>query len=122
MPSASEVPPHLGDAPEVARILFGERLPSAMDYAQLLVAHAIPRGLLGPREAARIWERHLLNCAVVTDLCREQAVVYDVGSGAGLPGIVWAIRRPDLAVTLLEPLLRRVTFLMEVWRSSACPM
>ena len=84
-----------------------------MDYAQLLVAHAIPRGLLGPREAARIWERHLLNCAVVTDLCREQAVVYDVGSGAGLPGIVWAIRRPDLAVTLLEPLLRRVTFLME---------
>lgn len=113
MPGLDGATPELGDVPEVASILFDERLPVAVEYARHLVEVAVPRGLLGPREVPRIWERHLLNCAVVTDLCPDQAAVYDVGSGAGLPGIAWAIRRPDLAVTLLEPLLRRATFLAE---------
>lgn len=71
-------------------------------------------GLLGPREVPRLWERHLLNSAVVAPLLPADASVYDVGSGAGLPGIVLAIRRPDLSLTLVEPLLRRATFLSEV--------
>ena len=72
------------------------------------------RGLIGPREAPRLWERHLLNCAVLTELLPRDATVCDIGSGAGLPGLVVAIARPDLRVTLVEPLLRRTTFLEEV--------
>lgn len=98
-------------APDSARGVFAARLPQAEAYAALLAEEATVRGLIGPREVPRIWERHLLNCAVVTDLVPEGASVVDVGSGAGLPGIVMAIRRPDLRVTLLEPLLRRTTFL-----------
>ena len=75
-------------------------------------------GLIGPREAPRLWSRHLLNCAVVvgpgTDLVGDSMSVADVGSGAGLPGLVWAIARPDLTLTLVEPLLRRATFLQTV--------
>lgn len=72
------------------------------------------RGLLGPREADRIWERHVLNCAAVVTLLPGDAAVADVGSGAGLPGVVLAVLRPDITVTLIEPLLRRSTFLAEV--------
>lgn len=82
-------------------------------YAELLAREATIRGLIGPREVPRLWERHLLNCAVLTDAIDEDATVCDVGSGAGLPGLVVAIRRPDLAVTLVEPLLRRTGFLEE---------
>ena len=99
--------------PEAATLVFGSRFGLAAQYVQYLAEVAVPRGLLGPAEIPRLWERHILNCAVVTDLVAENAVVYDVGSGAGLPGIVWALRRPDLAVTLIEPLLRRATFLTE---------
>jgi 16S rRNA (guanine527-N7)-methyltransferase len=113
MPAPPGATPGPAAAPEVASILFGDRLPVAIEYARYLAEVAVPRGLLGPREIPRLWERHLLNCAVVTVLCPDQAAVYDVGSGAGLPGIVWGIRRPDLVVTLLEPLLRRATFLTE---------
>lgn len=70
--------------------------------------------MIGPREVPRLWDRHLLNCAVVTDAVPVRASVADIGSGAGLPGLVMAIRRPDLQVTLIEPLLRRTTFLEEV--------
>jgi len=104
-----ETPP----APSAARGVFGNRLPLAQQYADLLVHDATVRGLIGPREVPRIWERHLLNCAVVSDLIHEGASVVDIGSGAGLPGICLAIRRPDLQVTLVEPLLRRTTFLNE---------
>jgi 16S rRNA (guanine527-N7)-methyltransferase len=62
----------------------------------------------------RLWDRHLLNCAVVTELLPHAARVVDVGSGAGLPGLVFALRRPDLRVDLVEPLLRRATFLDDV--------
>jgi 16S rRNA (guanine527-N7)-methyltransferase len=98
----------------VARGVFGTRLPLAERYAELLAGEGVVRGLIGPREAPRLWERHLLNCAVVTDVVPEGADVCDIGTGAGLPGLVLAIRRPDLTVTLVEPLLRRVKFLREV--------
>ena len=87
------------------------------DFGGLLADVGVSRGLIGPREVPRIWQRHLLNCAVVADPERELipagSTVADVGSGAGLPGLVWAIVRPDLQVALIEPLLRRSTFLTE---------
>jgi 16S rRNA (guanine527-N7)-methyltransferase len=106
-------PPDTPSAPEVARGVFSDALPMAEAYARLLATEATVRGLIGPGEVSRIWERHLLNCAVVTDLVPSGATVCDIGSGAGLPGLVMAIRRPDLQVTLVEPLLRRTTFLHE---------
>ena len=106
-----ETPP----APDSARGVFPlERLPLAEQYADLLATDGVVRGLIGPREAPRLWDRHLLNCAVLADLLPEQASVCDIGSGAGLPGLVLAIARPDLRITLVEPLLRRTTFLEEV--------
>lgn len=104
-----ETPP----APESARGVFSSRLEKAEAFAGLLAEQATLRGLIGPREVPRLWERHLLNCAVVTDVFADGVRVADIGSGAGLPGLVIAIRRPDLKVTLIEPLLRRTTFLEE---------
>jgi 16S rRNA (guanine527-N7)-methyltransferase len=98
---------------DARELVFGERLPLAERYAELLMTDGVVRGLIGPREAPRIWERHLLNCAVVADLIPSGASVVDVGSGAGLPGMVLAVVRPDLAVTLIEPLARRTAFLTE---------
>nr|WP_212755569.1 16S rRNA (guanine(527)-N(7))-methyltransferase RsmG [Flexivirga aerilata] len=89
-------------------------MPVAVRYAELLADSGVVRGLIGPRETPRLWDRHILNCAVLTELLESSATVTDVGSGAGLPGLVVAIRRPDLEVTLVEPLLRRVTWLTEV--------
>lgn len=82
-------------------------------YANFLKTSGIERGLVGPRETERIWERHIFNCLPVTTLFSEGATVFDIGSGAGLPGIVIALARPDLKVTLIEPLERRVEFLQE---------
>ena len=96
-----------------ARAAFGDRLALAEAYAELLVTDGVVRGLIGPREAPRIWERHLINCAVVSEKIRIGASVVDVGSGAGLPGIVLAVARPDLSITLVEPLARRTAFLSE---------
>jgi len=98
-------------APPAARGVFGAALPVAEQFAELLATEATVRGLIGPREVPRLWERHLLNCAVISDLMPEGGSVADIGSGAGLPGIALAIRRPDLEVTLVEPLLRRTRFL-----------
>lgn len=104
----------LPPAPPVARDLFpGEAWGRAEAYAALLAGPGVVRGLLGPREVPRIWDRHLLNCAVVAEEIPPTVTLVDIGSGAGLPGIVLAIVRPDITVTLLEPLLRRVTFLQE---------
>lgn len=91
-----------------------ERLPLAERYAELLATDGVVRGLIGPREAPRLWDRHLVNCALLADVVPADATVCDLGSGAGLPGLVLAIARPDLTVTLVEPLLRRTTFLEEV--------
>src|SRR6476469_4777664 len=102
-------------APDVARRVFPSgRLPLAEEYARLLATDGVVRGLIGPREAPRLWDRHLVNCALLGDLVPEGASVCDIGSGAGLPGLVLAIARPDLSITLVEPLLRRTTFLSEV--------
>lgn len=90
------------------------RLPLAERYAELLAIQGVLRGLIGPRETPRLWERHLLNCGVLAELVPAGASVCDLGSGAGLPGLVLAIARPDLEVVLVEPLLRRTTFLSEV--------
>ncbi len=89
-------------------------MPLAERYAELLATEGVLRGLIGPRETPRLWERHLINCALLADAFPAEADVCDVGSGAGLPGIVLALRRPDLTITVVEPLLRRTTFLDEV--------
>jgi len=82
-------------------------------YAELLATDGVVRGLIGPREVARLWSRHLANCAVLEELVPAGSLVADVGSGAGLPGLPLALVRPDLRVVLVEPLLRRATFLGE---------
>lgn len=104
---SADLPP----PPPAAAAVFGGRLALAVRYAQLLVTDGIEHGLVGPREADRIWDRHLLNCAVVAELIPESARVVDVGSGAGLPGLVLACARADLRLQLVEPLERRVRFL-----------
>jgi 16S rRNA (guanine527-N7)-methyltransferase len=111
----SEALPGPPSTPAEARRVFApERLELAERYAQLLATEGVLRGLIGPREAPRLWERHLLNSAVLAEAIPRSATVCDLGSGAGLPGLVVAIARPDLTVTLVEPLLRRTTFLEEV--------
>lgn len=110
--STSPAGPPAGLAAVAAQV-FGPHLPLAIRYAEQLSTAGVERGLIGPREAPRLWDRHLLNCAVVADLLPADSSVVDVGSGAGLPGLVLAILRPDLRITLLEPLARRVAFLDE---------
>jgi 16S rRNA (guanine527-N7)-methyltransferase len=99
--------------PLQARAVFGSAADAAVEYARLLATEGTVRGLIGPREVPRLWERHLLNSAAIAPLVPAEARVVDVGSGAGLPGIPLALARPDLTVTLLEPLARRVAFLTE---------
>jgi 16S rRNA (guanine527-N7)-methyltransferase len=94
--------------------VFGDLLPLAERYAGWLAGPGVERGLLGPREAGRLWDRHLLNSAVVAELLGPGCSLVDVGSGAGLPGIPLALARPDCEVVLLEPLARRAAFLDEV--------
>ncbi len=100
--------------PETAEQIFGDRLDVAVGYHDWLSDVAVARGLIGPREADKLWSRHILNCAVISSLFASGERVVDIGSGAGLPGIPVAIARPDLDVVLVEPLLRRTTFLAEV--------
>lgn len=108
--AAGAPPPELAD---VAFRLFGDRLNLAIRYTRLLGTGGIVRGLVGPREAPRLWDRHVLNCAVLAELIPAGSVVADVGSGAGLPGIVLGVARPDLSITLIESLARRTAFLSE---------
>ncbi|MFD3513207.1 16S rRNA (guanine(527)-N(7))-methyltransferase RsmG [Streptomyces sp. NPDC058657] len=110
----TEAAAELPQAPEEAQAVFGEFFPQAVRYAELLADAGVERGLIGPREVPRLWERHLLNCAVLSEVVPQNTTVCDVGSGAGLPGIPLALARPDLKITLLEPLLRRTNFLQEV--------
>ena len=104
----------LAEAPLAAHHVFGDRLAAARRYAELLANVGVERGLLGPREVDRLWERHILNSAAVGELIAGGERVVDVGSGAGLPGVPLALARPDLSVTLVEPMLRRSEFLREV--------
>lgn len=100
--------------PEAAGEVFGDRLELADKYAEILSEEGVLRGLIGPKEPPRLWTRHLLNSAVLGEAIGPDLRVVDIGSGAGLPGIPLAIARPDLTVILVEPLLRRTTFLNEV--------
>ena len=102
--------------PAEAGSVFGPAVDAAAEYARLLATEGTVRGMIGPREVPRLWERHLLNSAAIASLVSVGARVVDVGSGAGLPGIPLALARPDLTVTLLEPLARRVAFLTECVR------
>ena len=100
--------------PASAASVFGSALPTATAYAGLLATRGVAHGLLGPREVPRLWDRHLLNCAVVAELIEQRrGTLLDLGSGAGLPGLVLAMVLPDTAVTLLEPMERRCRFLTE---------
>jgi 16S rRNA (guanine527-N7)-methyltransferase len=101
------------EVPAEAAAVFGGALDTARQYAELLATDGVTRGLIGPREAERLWDRHLLNCAVVAELLPERGQLVDIGSGAGLPGVVLAMLRPALDVILLEPLLRRSSFISE---------
>jgi 16S rRNA (guanine527-N7)-methyltransferase len=97
----------------LSAIFPSDRLPLLEAYAALLATEGVTRGLIGPREVPRLWERHLVNCGLLAPLVPVEATVADLGSGAGLPGLVLAIARPDLRVTLVEPMARRVVFLDE---------
>jgi 16S rRNA (guanine527-N7)-methyltransferase len=101
------------DAPPAAAEVFGDRLELARAYADWLAGPGVERGLMGPREVERLWDRHILNSAAVGELIGPGERVIDIGSGAGLPGLPLALARPDLTVTLVEPMLRRSEFLAE---------
>lgn len=102
--------------PPAAERIFGENLGKAVAYHASLATAGAERGFMGPREVPRLWERHVLNCAVIGEVMPEGAAVTDVGSGAGLPGIPLALARPDLRIVLVEPLLKRSVYLGEVIR------
>jgi 16S rRNA (guanine527-N7)-methyltransferase len=108
--TAAGAPP----TPDVAARVFGEDLAAAERYVARLASDGVTRGLIGPREVPRLWERHVLNSAAVAEAVPDGARVVDVGSGAGLPGIPLGLARPDVVVTLVEPMARRIEFLEEV--------
>lgn len=110
--SRETIPPP--DPAVAARVFAPDPLELLTRYAALLATHGVTRGLIGPREVPRLWDRHLINCGLLAPLIMEGATVADLGSGAGLPGLVLAIARPDLRVTLVESMARRVAFLEEV--------
>jgi 16S rRNA (guanine527-N7)-methyltransferase len=111
------VPP----APQVARAVFGDALPQVERYVARLASEGVTRGLIGPREVSRLWERHVLNSAAVAEAVPDGARVVDVGSGAGLPGIPLGLARPDLTLSLVEPMARRVEFLEEAVAELGAP-
>ena len=106
--------PSAGPPPPAAVTVFGAGLELAMRYVEHLATTGVEWGLIGPREVPRLWDRHVLNCAVVAELVAADGTVVDLGSGAGLPGLPLALARDDLEVVLVEPLLRRVEWLQLV--------
>ena len=97
----------------IADRLYRDNYKTIRQYVDILVSRGVDWGLIGPREIGRLWERHILNSIALESLIPEGCRVADVGSGAGLPGIPLAILRPDLEMTLIEPMLRRSNFLTE---------
>lgn len=117
----SDAPPDSSET-AAAETIFGARIDLARRYAAMLADAGVDRGLIGPREVGRLWERHLLNSAVIGELLPHDARIVDIGSGAGLPGVPLAIARPDLQTVLLEPMLRRSEFLGEVVEELGLPI
>lgn len=113
--------PVLEPTPAAAAEIFGDLLPLAESYHRSLATDGSVRGFIGPREVPRLWERHILNCAVIGEVMDHGIRVADIGSGAGLPGIPLALARPDLEITLIEPLLKRSVYLAEVVEKLALP-
>ncbi|TKJ26466.1 16S rRNA (guanine(527)-N(7))-methyltransferase RsmG [Blastococcus sp. CCUG 61487] len=113
MTEPAHAAPDVPAPPPVAREVFGSALAAAEAFVARLATDGVARGLIGPREVPRLWERHVLNSAAVAEAVPEDARVVDVGSGAGLPGIPLGLARPDVALTLVEPMARRVEFLQE---------
>lgn len=107
----SETPLTPPAAPSGAAAVFGDRMAWAVRFAEILADTGVSHGLIGPREVPRLWDRHLLNCAVIQDALPSRARTVDVGSGAGLPGVALAIVRPDVDMHLVEPMLRRTQWL-----------
>ena len=103
----------LGPIPTALAAAYPDAVSGLTAYAELLATEGVVRGLIGPREVPRLWDRHIANCALLERVVPQGSTVADVGSGAGLPGLVLALVRPDVHVTLIEPLLRRATFLSE---------
>lgn len=121
MTGAAEPIPAVPPPPAVAAEVFGDALTAAEAFVTKLATDGVARGLIGPREVPRLWDRHLLNSAAVAEAVPEGARVVDVGSGAGLPGIPLGLARPDIALTLVEPMARRVEFLQEAVAELADP-
>jgi 16S rRNA (guanine527-N7)-methyltransferase len=113
MADVSRETPPTPDEALLTQVFAPGRLPALTAYADLLASEGVLRGLIGPREVPRLWDRHLLNCGLLAPLVPDGARVVDLGSGGGLPGLVLALARPDLSVTLVEPMARRVDFLNE---------
>src|SRR4051794_41568442 len=113
MADVSRETPPSPDLAVVSQVFAPSRLPLLEQYAALLATEGVVRGLIGPREVPRLWDRHLVNCGLLAPLIPEGSRVADLGSGAGLPGLALALARPDLRVTLIEPMARRVAFLAE---------
>lgn len=109
-------------APDIAPAVFGARLDIAQQYAEILAGAGVEQGVIGPHEAGRLWDRHLLNSAAIAELLGVGERVVDIGSGAGLPGLPLAIARPDLRLVLVEPLLRRSEFLQTVVAELGLPV
>jgi 16S rRNA (guanine527-N7)-methyltransferase len=109
------------EMPEVAAAVFGAAAPAAARYVAMLAGDGVTRGLIGPREVPRLWDRHLLNSVALAEAVPHGARVVDVGSGAGLPGIPLGLARPDLTLTLVEPMARRVEFLTDVVTALGAP-
>ncbi len=105
---SGQVPAAAPAAPAIAEEVFGETFPLAREYVARLASDGVVRGLIGPREVPRLWERHVLNSAAVAEAVPVGARVVAVGSGAGLPGIPLGLARPDITLTLVDPLARRV--------------
>lgn len=113
-PQDSELRPEDAVTPAAATSIFGDNLDKAVAYHHSLATVGSERGFIGPREVPRLWDRHILNCAVIGEAMPEGATVADIGSGAGLPGVPLALARPDLQITLIEPLLKRSVYLDEL--------
>ncbi|MPY97715.1 MAG: 16S rRNA (guanine(527)-N(7))-methyltransferase RsmG [Actinophytocola sp.] len=105
---------HSAPTPDIARRVFGDHVDRAEKFADFLIEHGVVRGVIGPREVDRLWDRHLLNSAVLAERVADGARVIDVGSGGGFPGMPLAIARPDVDVVLLEPMARRIGWLYDV--------